>query len=149
MAAAGPEQEQEVPGGRAGERYYTVAEAARTLRVHRTTILRWIVAGRLRAYRVGPKSVRIMESDLGAAVTPANGKRGEVTDAVEQKRSGSAIVAGAASLRLTDGEIERGLASLRRLRASRGVIAARHAGPVLPTSEELVRQEREARSERL
>ncbi len=55
----------------AGEReYYTVPEAATLLRVSRSTIWRWIEAGRLRAYRVGPRNVRIKREDLEDAVTP-------------------------------------------------------------------------------
>ena len=50
--------------------YYTVPEAARLLRVSRSTVWRWIEAGRLRAYRVGPRNVRIKKEDLEEAVTP-------------------------------------------------------------------------------
>lgn len=51
--------------------YYTVPEAARMLRVSTTTVWRWIQAGKLHAYRVGPKSIRIKKEDLEDVIAPA------------------------------------------------------------------------------
>jgi len=50
--------------------YLTVAEAARRLDVSRTTVWRWIRQGRLRAYRVGQRTIRIRNEDLEAQLTP-------------------------------------------------------------------------------
>ncbi|MEX1254092.1 MAG: helix-turn-helix domain-containing protein [Dehalococcoidia bacterium] len=50
--------------------YYTVAEAASVLNVSRTTIWRWIDAGRLTAYRVGPRTIRIAREQLDALIGP-------------------------------------------------------------------------------
>jgi excisionase family DNA binding protein len=50
--------------------YLTVSEAARLLGVSRTTIWRWIDKGRLRAYRVGQRTIRIRDEDLEAQLTP-------------------------------------------------------------------------------
>src|SRR5439155_26064053 len=51
----------------------TVAEAARVLDVHPSTIWRWIEAERLPAYRLGPKTIRIKRQDLEAILQPARG----------------------------------------------------------------------------
>lgn len=60
-----------------GTEYCSVAEAARVLDVSRTTVWRWIEAGTLTAYRVGPKSIRIRRQDLEALLRPAReGKKG-------------------------------------------------------------------------
>jgi excisionase family DNA binding protein len=55
----------------AEKEYYTVGEAAEVLDVSRATIWRWIDAGRLPAYRLGPKSIRIRRADLEMVITPA------------------------------------------------------------------------------
>jgi excisionase family DNA binding protein len=152
MSSADTYRQRGDAGGREGGRYYTVAQAAQELRVHRTTILRWIDAGRLRAYRVGPKAVRILERDLEAVVTPANAPRGEVTRVEERESPPGTIVTDVTespARRLTEDEIRRGLAALKRLRVFREELAARHPGPVGPSSEELIREEREERSRRL
>jgi len=46
--------------------YLTVAEVATLLRVHRTTVWRWIACGELPAYRVGRRALRIRRADLEA-----------------------------------------------------------------------------------
>lgn len=45
---------------------FTIAEAARRKQVTPRTIRRWIAAGVLPAYRVGPKLIRIKPADLDA-----------------------------------------------------------------------------------
>lgn len=54
--------------------YYSVAEAAELLGVSPSTVWRWIDAGRLPAYRVGPKNIRIARADVEAAIRPARGE---------------------------------------------------------------------------
>lgn len=44
----------------------TVAEAAAREKKSTRTIRRYIASGRLRAYRVGPRDIRILEEDLDA-----------------------------------------------------------------------------------
>src|SRR3989304_2608550 len=51
--------------------YATVSEAARLLRVSVPTVWRWIDSGRLPAYRVGSRSIRIRRADLESLVRPA------------------------------------------------------------------------------
>jgi excisionase family DNA binding protein len=149
MSFANVYQQQEDVNGRDGGRYYTVAQAAQKLQVHRTTILRWIDAGKLRAYRVGPKAVRILERDLEAVVTPANETRGEVTRMKEQQPTQGTILTKAPTRRLTDEEIKRGLAALAEARAFREQLLAERDGKPLPSSADLIREEREERSKRL
>jgi PAS domain S-box-containing protein/excisionase family DNA binding protein len=51
--------------GAAQERpYYGVSEAARLLGVNRVTVWRWIAAGRLPVWRVGPRTARIRREDM-------------------------------------------------------------------------------------
>jgi excisionase family DNA binding protein len=51
--------------------YFTVAQAARLLAVSPSTIWRWIDAGKLQAYRLGGRTIRIRRSDLESVVQPA------------------------------------------------------------------------------
>ncbi len=58
-----------------GDDYLTVEEIARLLRVHRTTVWRWIASGRLHGYRIGVRTLRVRRDDLrrflhSAAVSP-------------------------------------------------------------------------------
>lgn len=50
--------------------YYTVSEAAAHLGVSNATVWRWIESGKLSAYRVGPKNIRIKKADLEAVIEP-------------------------------------------------------------------------------
>jgi len=50
--------------------FYTASEAARELDVSRTTIWRWIGEGRLAAYQVGGRTLRIRREDVKRALRP-------------------------------------------------------------------------------
>lgn len=50
--------------------YYTVSEVARKLRVSPSTVWRWIEAGALRAYQVGPRSIRVKREDVASIIKP-------------------------------------------------------------------------------
>lgn len=43
---------------------YTVAEAARLLKVQERTVRAWLRSGKIRGFKIGPKSLRITESEL-------------------------------------------------------------------------------------
>lgn len=59
------------------ERYYTVEEIAKRLRVTRQAIYNWIDEGRLHAVKVG-RALRIPESAVNAFLKPAEpGERDE------------------------------------------------------------------------
>lgn len=44
--------------------YYTVAEAAKMLNVSHSTVWRWIRAGKLPAFRIGSRNLRVRQRDL-------------------------------------------------------------------------------------
>lgn len=134
-------------GGGARARYYSVAQAARELQVHRTTITRWIKSGRLRASRVGPKAVRIKEADLEQVVTPTNDSRKGVADVTERQPTQYTVVTGLPTEPLSEEAKQRALAALDRLRAFREQL--RHEVGTLPSDEDLIREGREERSSRL
>ena len=50
--------------------FLTIEAAADALDVHPRTIRRRIAEGRLKAYRVGPRHIRIKVDDLDALMTP-------------------------------------------------------------------------------
>jgi excisionase family DNA binding protein len=54
--------------------YYTVTQAAKVLEVSPSTIWRWIKVGKLPAYRVGERTIRIKKADLPSIVIPAQAK---------------------------------------------------------------------------
>ena len=128
-------------------RYFTVAQAARELQVHRTTITRWIRSGRLRASRVGPKSVRIREADLEQVITSATVTGKEVTAMKERQPTEYTTVARLPVKPLTEEEKDRALATLDRLRELREKLR-REVG-TFPPSEDIIREERAKRSKHL
>lgn len=54
--------------------YCTVSEAASLLDVSPATVWRWIDSGRLSAYRLGAKNIRIKKADLESVIRPARAK---------------------------------------------------------------------------
>ncbi len=54
-----------------GDDYLSIPEVAELLRVHRTTVWRWVVRGRLQAIRVGDRTLRIRRQDIAALWQPA------------------------------------------------------------------------------
>lgn len=51
-------------------RYETLQAAAERLAVDTRTVRRWIAAGRLRAYRTGPRLIRLDIDEVDALLTP-------------------------------------------------------------------------------
>jgi len=115
----------------------TIAEAAKLLKVSPVTLHRWIKQGRLPAYRVGPRKVRIKRSDLTKAFTPTAQK--EV----------SAVPESITIRPLTDAEVREGLAALKESEALLQRLRERRQGQPLAPSWPLIRKEREERSQRL
>ncbi len=65
----------------------SIAEAAKRLQVSRVTLWRWIQSGRLKAYRLGPRKVRIRQSDLGDLLKPleaSNRQNADIRAAVRE-----------------------------------------------------------------
>jgi excisionase family DNA binding protein len=125
--------------------FYSVAEAAKQLAVGRSTIWRWIEAGKLPAYRVGPKNIRIKRQDLEKVIQPARANRSEV-GAMSQTTS---IYTTLQIPPLTEEERERGLQALEELKALRREMLQRRGGKPFPSSVELIREMREERSRHL
>ena len=48
--------------------YISIDDAALRLRVHSKTVRKWVAAGHVPAYRLGPKVLRIKLADLEAMV---------------------------------------------------------------------------------
>ncbi len=62
----------------------TIAEAAKLLKISTVTLARWLKQGRLPAYHVGPRAVRIRRQDLAAMLRPTGTSRKEGPMRIEQ-----------------------------------------------------------------
>jgi excisionase family DNA binding protein len=124
----------------------TIAEATRLLKVGRSTLHRWLRTGRLRAYHVGPKAVRIRRSDLTALMQPIDSRnpRHRV-----ERQSTSNHVLQTAIRPLTDEEVQRGLAALKQAKEHTDRMLAERGGKPLDPSWPLIREAREQRSEQI
>ncbi|HLZ70642.1 MAG TPA: helix-turn-helix domain-containing protein [Dehalococcoidia bacterium] len=102
----------------------TVKEAAQLLRVSQVTIHRWLKQGRLRAYHVGPRALRLRREDLAnlvlpvTAATPAGTTRTGAGGEIPRPR------------RLSDEEVRRGLAALERSRQRMARMRAERGAPL-------------------
>lgn len=123
-----------------------MAEAARLLKVSTVTVHRWLKAGRLRAYHVGPKAVRIQRTDLAAIITPI--RREEVTDVTETQLT--SIHTAAATIRpLTEAQQRQALDALKASQESLAQQRAKRNGQPFDGSWPLIRAAREERSEQI
>ena len=57
-----------------GKEYYTISEAAKVLDVSPSTVWRWIKTGKLPAYRVGERSIRIKREAFKTVISPVRPK---------------------------------------------------------------------------
>jgi excisionase family DNA binding protein len=121
----------------------TIAEATRLLKVGRTTLHRWLRTGRLRAYHVGPRAVRIRRGDLAEIMTLSYGN-----GTVNVKETEAASLQ-AAIRPLTDEEVERGLAALAAAEELISRQRAMRGGQPYDESWPLIRAAREERSKQL
>lgn len=74
--------------------YYTVSEVAEKFDVSPSTVWRWIKDGKLSAYRVGGRSIRIKNKDLESLVSPAyeeEGKRVELSEGYNPEAARKAL----------------------------------------------------------
>lgn len=123
----------------------TVAEAAKRLQVSHPTVWRWIRSGRLAAYRVGPKTIRVKEADLATLIQPVGRSREEVSTV----RGTPSMQTTIDTSPLTDDERQRGLAALARLDAFQERLLASRGGQPFPSSVDLIEQLRDERAEHL
>jgi excisionase family DNA binding protein len=116
----------------------TIAEAAKLLKVSTVTLHRWIKQGRLPAYHVGPRKVRIRRSDLAKAFTPTYPE--EEVSALKESLTIKPLTDAEVREQLT--AIEKSQEFIERMRRERG-------GKPLDSSAPLIRQAREERSKQL
>ena len=100
-----------------GESYLTVAQAAEHLGVHQSTIRRWIDAGILTAYRVGPKRLRLKTADVERAVLPRRRAQPKQPSAPKVRRH------------MTKAEQKRALKALAEMEWMSAEMAARYGKP--------------------
>jgi excisionase family DNA binding protein len=117
--------------------FLTLTEAAKLLKVSVVTLRRWIKQGRLPAYHVGPRKVRIKRSDLAKAFTPT---AQEEVSAMPESLTIKPLTEAEVSEQLQ--AIEKSQAFIERLRRERG-------GKPLASSAPLIRRAREERSNQL
>lgn len=107
----------------------TIPEAAAALKVSPVTIARWLKQGRLTAYRLGPRAVRIRRDDLIEVLKPSGHGRtataeAEAADHAVDAENGQAPGNGNGVLRL---------AALRDAAGLRDRILTRRKGVLLPS----------------
>lgn len=121
----------------------TIDEAAKLLTVSAVTLQRWVKQGRLPAYHVGPKAVRIRRGDLHRAMTPVAGR---------EQPSIAATHAHGLPATVTPMTEERRQRAFDALAASKEHLARmreRRGGRPFDESWPLIREAREERSGRL
>lgn len=109
------------------EELLTVKEAAAILKVSTMTITRWLRQGRLQAYHVGPRVIRIRRADLEGLLRPTTAE-----EAIPP---------------LTSKETARQAATLERAGLLRARILQRRGGRPLPSSAELMARDRDQRAD--
>ena len=118
------------------DRLIPVPQAARLLAVHISTIRRWIRQGKLPAYRVGDKGVRVSYGDLMQLLTPLGS---------DHEDGGRADNRSPRPGRLTDEEQRRARSTVAAARALQDEFRARY-GTRAPESWELLNESREERT---
>ena len=119
----------------------TVAEAAALLRVDPSTIRRWIRAGNVAAYRVGPRRLALKRADLADLLSPMRDQNGATsfptkTEVVDIRPP-------------TPEEWERGMAAMEDARRLSERILARRGGKPLPPAWETLAELRDERTRQL
>jgi excisionase family DNA binding protein len=120
------------------DEYVSVAEAARLVRVHVATIRRWIEAGTLPAYRLGPRRVLVKRADLEGLITPA---RSVPTTGPRWSQEDPQTLGP-----LTPEEQHQALAAMEAARRLAAEIRARHGGRLFSSSDVLLNDARDQRT---
>lgn len=121
----------------------TIREVAELLRVSEITVARWIKQGRLPAFRVGPRAVRIRRADVVGLMKPANAGVALNADAEP------GIVLGLPMALPSASDVEQRAEAFRRAKDLRQRILERRGGKPLTDSANLIRDVRARRSQRL
>ncbi len=122
----------------------TTAEAAKLLKISVVTLQRWLKQGRLRAFRLGPRAVRIRRSDLDELLLPLTPEAGHILFETEKVYKSLDEIP-----RLTEDEKRKQLEAIEAARAFREEVAARRGGKPFSPSWPLIRKAREERSRQL
>ena len=119
----------------------TASQAARLLAAHISTVRRWITKGKLPAYRVGERGVRLRYGDVVQLITPVRN---------DEEKGGRMSKAEQYGIRpLTpqqQAQARRAIAEARRLRAE---MLKQRGGKLFPDSAALIREMREERTRQL
>ena len=115
----------------------TLDEAAKLLKVSIVTLRRWIKQGRLPAYHVGPRKVRIKRSDLTKTFTPT------------YQEEVSAMKEPLTIRPLTDAEVAQQLQAIEKSQAFIERMRRERGGKPLDSSAPLIRRARVERSKEL
>jgi excisionase family DNA binding protein len=121
----------------------TVAEAAKALRVSTITIHRWVKQGRLTAYRVGPRAVRISGSELTRLLAPHK------ASSVGPMPELSSAVAETLVSPPSQDQIDRRRVAIAQAKELRVQMRTRRGGLPLASSWQLIRQARDGRASRV
>ena len=119
------------------EEYVSIAEAARLLGVHPTTIRRWMTEGSLAGYRVGHRRILLKRADLSRLITPARG--------TERQPPPVRMKEGPIRARLTEEEQREALEAMEAADRLRAEMAARYPGKVWISSDILLNEARDQR----
>lgn len=126
---------------------WTIAEAAKRLKMSQVTISRWIKEGRLPACHVGPRAVRIRREDLEHLIQPVRNSEHRPLGPV---RVGDRFYADISEVPpMTEEEKHEKLEWARRAAALRESIKTRRNGVPVPSTTEIIRIMRLDRAEHL
>ena len=123
------------------EDYLTVAEAADLLRVHPSTIRRWIRQGDVPAVRVGHRRVTVRRADLGTMVAPVV--------APPTPEDQAAYWEAVRRRRMTPEEQRRTLDAVERAKRRHAALLERRGGEPYSPSWELLNELRDERTREL
>lgn len=129
--------------------WLTIREAMHQLKVGRTTLYRWLKQGRLRAHRVGPRTLRIRREELERVIAPLNDDDEE--EAAVHKQETNAVRASLPPIRpLTKEEQAQYFDAIEASREFQARLIAKRGGrPFETESWPLMRASRDEYDERL
>ena len=123
------------------EEYVTVAEAAKLLEVHPSSIRRWIDSGDLPAHRVGQRRILVKRAELTKMITPA---RAEQQAGGRLSRTERLVIP-----KLTAEQQRQGLEAIEQARKLQAEMLAKRGGTPFSQSWELLDEARDERTRQL